>query len=260
MSDHQELADLIWTIADALRGSFKSSEYGSVILPFVVLRRLDCLKCADERPLILGPVDRATGAKHLQPLQPGLGSGGTAGGPELSDFVLAVVHRFPADLTSSLALFDLDNTVRRLERAGLLRHVIDSFATIDLGPAAVTVSQMGQIFDELVQLVMQNFGGPSAGEHYSPPDVIGLMTSLLLGPERERPSRASAEVQDTVPACGMGELFSAFDLTSAHFTHSCHRACLRAGDKRPSMRDRPFAPLDEGHRPKLHCLRKFTEP
>jgi len=214
MSEHQELAGLIWSIAGALRGSFKTSEYGSVILPFTVLRRLDCLQRADDRTALDGRLalelgDRTTSIFSLaheasDPAVP-------VGGPDLSGLVLAVIHGLPADLARLLELLDLDSTIPRLEHAGLLRQVIDGFGALDLGPSAVTVSQMGQVFEGLVRLLMETFGGEPAGEHYSPPDVTGLMASLLLSPDREAPSRAAPEVQIYDPACGMGGLFSAFE-------------------------------------------------
>jgi len=194
VSEPQELAGLIWSIADALRGSFKASEYGSVLLPFTVLRRLDCLEHADASSSIFGLAHRTSDPAA-----------------RLSDHLLTVIHGSPSDSARVLELLDLDGTILRLEHAGVLQHVMDDFAALDLGPSAVTAEQMGQLFEQLVRLVMEDFGGESAGEHYSPPDITSLMASLLLNPDREVTSRAATEVRIYDPACGTGGLFSAFE-------------------------------------------------
>jgi type I restriction enzyme M protein len=215
VSEYYELTGLIWSISDVLRGSFKASEYGSVILPLIVLRRLAGLQEEDARDGAV-PESRRTSEPYVRattvfsPIHDTSDPAVPVGGPDLIDLVLDFIHGLPADSARALELFDLDSTILRLERAGLLRHVVDSFAALDLRPAAVMARQMGQVFERLVRLVAET-GAETAGEHYSPPDITGLMASLLLTSDRETPSRAAPEVRVYDPTCGTGGLFSAFE-------------------------------------------------
>ena len=164
MSGFQEKVNFIWGIADLLRGDYRKSEYGKVILPFTVLRRLGALP------------DAASDLQHcLKTLSP------------------AVREIFDC--------FRLRDTVARLHKAGLLPIVLERFSQIDLGPVSVSNHEMGYIFEELIRKFSEQ-SNETAGEHFTPREVVRLMVRLVL----QRDSGAGKSLYD--PACGTGGMLA----------------------------------------------------
>ncbi len=164
MSGFQEKVNFIWSIADLLRGDYKKSEYGKVILPFTVLRRFCALP------------ESASGLQHhLKKLTP------------------AVREIFDC--------FRLRESIARLHKAGLLPIVLERFGEIDLGPAAVSNHEMGYIFEELIRKFSEQ-SNETAGEHFTPREVVRLMVRLVLQDD----SGAGKSLYD--PACGTGGMLA----------------------------------------------------
>jgi type I restriction enzyme M protein len=138
----QDIVSFIWSIADLLRGDYKQSEYGKVILPFTVLRR------CDELPRTPGNF-----AQHLK--------------------------RLPADLREILDCFRFRETIARLQKAGLLPLMLERFAGIDLDPASVSNHEMGYVFEELIRKFSEQ-SNETAGEHFTPREVVRLMVRLVF--------------------------------------------------------------------------------
>jgi len=161
----QERASFIWTIADLLRGDYRQSEYGRVILPFTLLRRFGEL-----------------------PSDPG----------ELSHSV----RRLSGDLREILHCFRFRETVARLQKTGLLPLVLERFSAVELQPAAVSNHEMGYIFEELIRKFSEQ-SNETAGEHFTPRDVVRLMVRLVFQDD----SGAGKALYD--PACGTGGMLSA---------------------------------------------------
>ncbi|MBN8442096.1 MAG: SAM-dependent DNA methyltransferase [Thauera sp.] len=189
--NQQALSALIWSVADLLRGDFKQSEYGRVILPFTVLRRLDC---------VLAPTKAAVLAEHRDKQQAGLPfepfvlkkSGvpfynisaldlpTLAGDPDhLRANLHAYIQGFAPDVRDIFDHFDFANTVERLHKAGLLYLVVEKFAHIELHPKRVDNVRMGLVFEELIRKFAE-ISNETAGEHFTPREVIRLMVSLLF--------------------------------------------------------------------------------
>ncbi len=164
MSRFQEKVNFIWSIADLLRGDYKKSEYGKVILPFTVLRRF--------RALPNSPSDLRDRLKSLSP---------------------AVREIFDC--------FRLRETVARLHKAGLLPLVLERFSEIDLNPASVSNHEMGYIFEELIRKFSEQ-SNETAGEHFTPREVVRLMVQLVL----QEDSGAGKSLYD--PACGTGGMLA----------------------------------------------------
>lgn len=189
--NQQALSALIWSVADLLRGDFKQSEYGRVILPFTVLRRLDC---------VLAPTKAAALAEHADKLKAGLPFEAfvlrTTGLPfynvsamdlptlvgdqdNLRANLKSYIDGFTPEVQDIFERFDFFNTVERLHKANLLYLVTEKFAHFDLHPRHVDNVKMGLVFEELIRRFAE-ISNETAGEHFTPREVIRLMVSLLF--------------------------------------------------------------------------------
>ena len=201
-SDIKTLSAFVWSIAETLRGDFKQSEYGKVVLPFVVLRRLDCI-LEDTKPAVLDmaatlPADLDDEARDT--LLAGV-VGQNMRLYNLSRFTFASLKgQDPKDIHKNLIdyitkfspnvqdifldKFLFTDQLKRLNDAGLLFRVFDQFSQIDLHPDAISNLEMGYLFEELIQRFSE-ISNKTAGEHYTPREVIRLIVSLLLINDRD---------------------------------------------------------------------------
>ncbi|MGW0702262.1 N-6 DNA methylase [Streptomyces sp. NPDC002867] len=214
MSDGQHPAELIWSVADLLRGNYDTAGYSSVILPFTVIRRLECVAEAARRHAADAADDGGTIAEvsHnvLQlPTTSALTLRQIADGNVTSatSALLAYVGAFPDPVRKVLESYGFEREVRRLHEADLLNMVTRRFADLDLRPVQVSDQQMGATFDELVRLFVEQ-AGKTVGEFSTPQDVAGLMARLLIAPDADRLSQQHDEVRVLDPTCGTGGLLS----------------------------------------------------
>jgi type I restriction enzyme M protein len=189
--NQQDLSALIWSVADLLRGDYRQSEYGRVILPFTVLRRLDCV-LAPTKAAVLAE-KKAKEAQDINPEPYLLRRAGltfvntssldlkTLMGDQ--DHLRANLHAYLQGFTPTVsdifARFDFATQIERLHKAGLLYLVTEKFAYLDLSPAAVDNHQMGLVFEELIRKFAE-ISNETAGEHFTPREVIRLMVNLLF--------------------------------------------------------------------------------
>jgi type I restriction enzyme M protein len=185
------LSSLIWSVADLLRGDFKQSEYGRVILPFTVLRRLDC---------VLAPTKDAALKEYADKLQAGIAFEPFVKRKTGRDFynvssldmgklmgdqdniranLDSYIQGFAPDVRSIFEHFDFAATVERLHKAKLLYLVTEKFSAINLHPKTVDNVQMGLVFEELIRKFAE-LSNETAGEHFTPREVIRLMVNLLF--------------------------------------------------------------------------------
>ncbi len=185
------LSSFIWSVADLLRGDYKQSDYGKVILPFTVLRRLDCVleptkaavlaeKAAREKaglnpePFLLrksGQLFYNTSPLDLKKLM--------GDHDHIGENLRAYVQAFSPAVRDIFESFDFHTQVDKLARAGLLYLVTEKFATIDLHPDTVSNAQMGLVFEELIRKFSE-LSNETAGEHFTPRDAIRLMVNLIF--------------------------------------------------------------------------------
>ncbi|WP_331447530.1 class I SAM-dependent DNA methyltransferase [Streptomyces xanthochromogenes] len=216
-----QLSRHIWAVTDLLRGDFKTSEYGSVILPFIVLRRLDCLLAPTRQQVLTASEKLADRGQDLNLLRdPALRR--VSGHPfyNTSRYALETVLSDPSNATSLLRgyvdgfsenvkeifqRFDFIRTVERLHHTGLLYAMVGRLLSLDLG-ASLSAYDMGVVFDDLVRRSAERTGGAGAGDHVTPRDVGRLMSALLLHLDQQE--LMQPEVFRTVhdPACGTGGL------------------------------------------------------
>jgi len=189
--NHQSLSALIWAVADLLRGDYKQSEYGKVILPFTVLRRLDCVlestkaevlaENEDKKQLGINPEPfllRKAGQSfyNTSPLDMKKLMGDQ---DHIKENLFAYMQGFSAAVRDIFERFDFYTQVDRLAKAGLLYQVTEKFANVDLHPDKVSNSQMGLVFEELIRKFAE-ISNETAGEHFTPREVIRLMVNLLF--------------------------------------------------------------------------------
>ncbi len=219
-SKHTELANHAWSVADLLRGDYKQSDYGKVILPFTVLRRLECVleptrqQVRDTHERFGGQdVDvarflrRAAGHSFYNTSRYTLKSiAGDSG--QVAKHLLAYIGAFSENAQEVLHRYEFPQQIRRLDAANLLYQVVGRFADLDLRPEVVSNHQMGYVFEELIRRFAE-VSNETAGEHFTPREVIELMVNLLVAPDDDALSIPGVVRTVMDPACGTGGMLSA---------------------------------------------------
>jgi type I restriction enzyme M protein len=189
--NHQALSSFIWSVADLLRGDYKQSDYGKVILPFTVLRRLDCVleptkeavlaEYSDKQKADLNPEPfllRKAGQSFYNTSQLDLKK--LLGDQDhIRENLFSYIQAFSPEVRDIFERFDFHTQVERLAKSGLLYQVAEKFANIDLHPEVVSNGQMGMVFEELIRKFAEIYN-ETAGEHFPPREVIRLMVNLLF--------------------------------------------------------------------------------
>jgi len=215
------LATYIWSLADLLRGDFKQSQYGRVILPFTLLRRLECV-LAETKPEFLAKAGsvlkedwpdevkdkhlrRASAMPFYNTSKMDLSTLGTAG---LKDNLDSYVQAFSADAREIFEHFKFSEFTAQLSEANLLYKVVEKVRGADLRPQTVSNHDMGLVFEELIRRFAES-SNETAGEHFTPRDIVDLTTSLVFAEDGD------ALVKDGVirtiydPTAGTGGFLSA---------------------------------------------------
>jgi type I restriction enzyme M protein len=232
-TDHQKLASFIWSVADLLRGDYKQSEYGRVILPLTVLRRLDWV-LEPTRDAVLARCQqlKTAGVQNMDPALrktagltfyniSKLDFPALTGDPDnVATNLRSYIGGFSPGAVDVLDKYGFDAQITRLDEAGLLYQVISKFVDIDLRPSVVSNHQMGYLFEELVRKFSE-ISNETAGEHFTPREVIKLMVNLLLAPDEDDLVTPGIVRKVYDPACGTGGMLSeAQDHIEAHNSHA----------------------------------------
>ena len=224
MANYQELANLVWNVADdVLRGLFKPHEYGDITLPFLVLRRLDCILDEDGRKEIAinaydqfkdqVPEDRlpqiiqsAIGINFYNTSQYDL-SRLKADPNNIRLNFENYIGGFSQDVHDIIENFNLDRFIERLHKNNRLFIFCDKFTEVDLHPDKVDNHTMGQIFEELLRRFSE-MSNETSGEHYTPRDVVRLLVSLLFA-EHSEDLRGQGVIRSIFdPCCGTGGMLT----------------------------------------------------
>ncbi len=221
--NHQALSSFIWSVADLLRGDYRQSEYGKVILPFTVLRRLDCV-LAPTKSNVLAELDSKSKAGlnadlfllrkagqsfyNTSPLDLAKLLGDQ---DHIRENLYAYVQAFSPAARDIFERFDFYTQVERLAKANLLYLVTEKFAHIDLHPSAVDNAAMGAVFEELIRKFAE-ISNETAGEHFTPREVIRLMVNLLFVEDDDVLTPGNAVVRTLYdPTAGTGGMLSMAD-------------------------------------------------
>ncbi|MFE1754539.1 N-6 DNA methylase [Streptomyces anandii] len=221
-SKHTELANHAWSVADLLRGDYRQSDYGKVILPFTVLRRLECV-LEPTREKVVETVARFAGqdidtdhflrkaSGHSFYNKSDLTLRKIAADPQNAAKNLQIyVGAFSDNAREVLDKYEFNQQVRKLDGANLLYQVIGKFTDLDLHPDVVPNHNMGYIFEELIRRFAEQ-SNETAGEHFTPREVIKLMVNLLVAPDADALSLPGVVRTVLDPACGTGGMLSAAD-------------------------------------------------
>jgi type I restriction enzyme M protein len=197
MKNVKESANFIWSIADLLRGDYKQSDYGKVILPLTVLRRLDCV-LESSKVAVLSKFEQMK-TMSIENLDPILNK--TAGfnfhNKSLFDFNKLIadpnniasnlrnyINGFSEDAREIIEQFEFENQITKMDDNNLLFMVVKRFQEIDLHPDRISSMEMGYMFEELIRKFAE-ISNETAGEHFTPREVIKLMVNILFLNDRE---------------------------------------------------------------------------
>jgi len=217
--NQQALSSFIWSVADLLRGDYKQSEYGKVILPFTVLRRLDCVLEATKPEVLAEYAKQQQAGLNPEPfLLRRAGQGFYNTSPldmkklmgdqdHIAANLYAYIQSFSPATRDIFERFDFYTQIDRLAKAKLLYQVTEKFANIDLHPEAVSNSQMGLVFEELIRKFAE-ISNETAGEHFTPREVIRLMVNLLFIEDDEVLSKPGVVRTIYDPTAGTGGMLS----------------------------------------------------
>ncbi|WP_417814416.1 type I restriction-modification system subunit M [Thalassospira alkalitolerans] len=224
-ADIQNLGGFVWSIAEILRGDFKQSEYGKVILPFVVLRRLDCILESSKDAVLAAAkalpegVDDETRDMILFDA-----IGGNVKAYNLSrstfeklrgqdprqihDNLIDYITKFSTNVRDIfLDKFLFTDQLKRLKDGGILWNVFERMCEIDLHPDEVSNLEMGYLFEELIRRFSE-ISNETAGEHFTPREVIRLIVDLLIANDDEKLTGRGIIRQVYDPACGTGGMLA----------------------------------------------------
>lgn len=219
MNGFQYKVSFIWSVADLLRGDYKPSEYGRVILPLVLLRRLDCV-LAPTKDAVLAEYSNLYG--RLQNLDPVLNRIAKqrfhntskldfpkllADPNNIAGNLRSYINAFSPQARDTFEKFDFDGHITRLDQAGLLYLVIGKFCEIDLHPDVVSNLEMGYIFEELIRRFSEQ-ANETAGEHFTPREVIRLMVDVLFIQDDKELVQKGIVRTLYDPTCGTGGMLS----------------------------------------------------
>ena len=236
-ADVQGLGGFVWSIAEILRGDFKQSEYGKVILPFIVLRRLDCLLDASKRDVLEAAkglsdaVDDPTKDmilfaaagenirvynlsaftfESLKAQDPG----------HLHDNLIDYITKFSGNVRDIfLDKFLFTEQLKRLNEGSILWQVFDRFTQIDLHPDRVSNIEMGYLFEDLIRRFSE-ISNETAGEHFTPREVIRLIVELLIANDDTKLTGKGIIRQVYDPACGTGGMLALTEQALKEFNPS----------------------------------------
>ncbi|KWV67388.1 type I restriction-modification system subunit M [Pseudomonas paracarnis] len=189
--NHSQTAAFLWSIADLLRGDFKQSQYGRIILPFTLLRRMECVLAPNKDAVVRefyaqeGRPDtvrdmfmqRAAGGQQFFNASPLTLA--TLSDTQTADDLMRYVQAFSKDAREIFEHFHFEDFVQQLETANLLYQVVQRFAATDLSPEYISNFGMGIIFEELIRKFAES-SNETAGEHFTPRDIVHLTTSLVI--------------------------------------------------------------------------------
>lgn len=211
------LANLIWQIADQLRGVYKPHQYGGVILPMTILRRLDCLMAphrdvmrklveATENPDVLARRVRKETGLAFYNTSPYDFAALLADPDGLRDNLLDYTARFSANI-DVFQRFRFENEIATLDEKERLYLVVSKFAAVDLHPDNVPNAAMGDMFEELIRKFAEA-SNEEAGEHYTPRDAIRLMVDLLFAEDGEALTKPGVIRTVYDPTAGTGGMLT----------------------------------------------------
>ena len=221
MLDHNYFANLIWQIADLLRGPYRPPQYERVMLPMTVLRRFDCV-LAPTKARVLEEFDRRKAKFGGAALESWLNRAAgqrfhnrskldfrkLKGDPDnIERHLVSYINGFSKNVRDIFEFFEFESEIEKMREANILYLAVSKFADVDLHPAAVPNEQMGLIFENLIRR-FNELANETAGDHFTPREVIRLMVSILFIEDDELLATPGAVRKLLDPACGTGGMLA----------------------------------------------------
>lgn len=226
-SDFKPLSNFIWAVADLLRGPYRPPQYERVMLPMTVLRRFDCvLEHSKEKVLKKHAQLQAVGkVKNVDATLNALATdeeGNSLGFHNHSELNFQrlkgdannIVHQlqnyisgFSENVKKIFDRFEFDKEIEKMEESNRLFLIVAKFAEMDLHPSRVDNVVMGQVFEDLIRRFNES-ANETAGDHFTPREVIRLMVNLILGPDDDIIRGGSPIITICDPTCGTGGMLS----------------------------------------------------
>ncbi len=223
MNNFGEKVSFIWSVADLLRGPYKPAQYGKVILPLTVLRRLDCV-LEPTKAKVLAKAKSLKGGKvgNIEPIlnrvakvpfhnTSRLDFQKLKGEPDkIAANLTRYIKTFSKKARDILDYFGFEAEIAKLDEADRLFLVVSKFCDIDLHPKVVPNTEMGYIFEELIRK-FNEAANETAGDHFTPREVIRLMVNLLFEPDGDVLTKKGIVKTLYDPACGTGGMLAVAD-------------------------------------------------
>ncbi len=222
MPDHSYFANLIWQIADLLRGPYRPPQYERVMLPMTVLRRFDCVLASSKRDVLAEYTKRKGGKLKGEALELRLNRAAgerfhnqshldfekLKGDPDnIQTHLVGYIRGFSKNVLNIFEFFNFENEIERMHEENILYLVFSKFCDVDLHPSNVPNEQMGLIFENLIRR-FNELANESAGDHFTPRDVIRLMVNILFMEDDELLATPGAVRKLLDPACGTGGMLA----------------------------------------------------
>lgn len=220
--EHRDFANLIWSIAELLRGPYRPPQYERVMLPMTVLRRFDCVLSGTKQK-VLAAHERSKGGKiQGDALDKKLNSVAgqrfhnrspldfekLKGDPDnIHKHLVSYIKGFSANVQRIFEYFEFEAEIEKMHEANLLYLVVSKFADVDLHPERVPNEEMGLIFENLIRR-FNELANETAGDHFTPREVIRLMVSLLFMHDDKLLATRGTVRKLLDPACGTGGMLA----------------------------------------------------
>ena len=218
--NYGQIVSFIWGVADLIRDTFNRGKYQDVILPLTVLRRLDCVLAPTKEDVLQRQGElRGRGLENLRRQlcdASGFEFYNTsrydfdrllADAPNVAANLRNYIAGFSQNMREVLERFDFDNTISKLDEAGLLFQVLERFGNVDLHPDTIDNATMGTVFEELIRRFNEALN-ENPGEHFTPRDVVHLMVDLMLAGDERNVSGEGVVRTVYDPCCGSGGMLT----------------------------------------------------
>ena len=222
MANHNYFANLIWQIADLLRGPYRPPQYERVMLPMTVLRRFDCVLASSKAKVLAEHARRKGGRVEGEALDQRLNKAAgqrfhnhspldfekLKGDPDnIEKHLVSYIKGFSKNVRDIFDFFEFENEVERMREANILYLVVSKFCDVDLHPNTVPNEQMGLIFENLIRR-FNELANETAGDHFTPREVIRMMVNILFIQDDRLLATPGTVRKLLDPACGTGGMLA----------------------------------------------------
>jgi type I restriction enzyme M protein len=233
MPDHNYFANLIWQIADLLRGPYRPPQYERVMLPMTVLRRFDCVLTPTKMKVLAeyesskdrykgdaldARLNKASGQRFHN--HSALDFQKLKGDPDaIAQHLVSYIQGFSKNVREIFEFFEFETEIEKMREANVLYLVVSKFCDVDLHPGEVPNEQMGLIFENLIRR-FNELANETAGDHFTPREVIRLMASILFVEDDDLLATPGTVRKLLDPACGTGGMLA----EAQHYLREHHAA------------------------------------